>query len=84
MSADILEQLEISGFMASMLICAFMLWKLIILRGLNSRCGWVSVDLRSASTRQKELELNHEVEMKKLEIEGLKYTTNYHAPDTQV
>lgn len=78
MSAAILEQLEISGMLASMLIFAYGLYKLIILKGLNSRCGWVSVDLRSASTRQKEMELNHEVQMKQLEIEALKYTTNFH------
>ena len=81
MSAAILEQLEISGLLASMLIFAYGLYKLIVLKGLNSRCGWVSVDLRSASTRQKELELNHELELAKLEVEKLKYTTaipNYH------
>lgn len=78
MSVAILEQLEISGLLASMLIVAYGLYKLIVLKGLNSRCGWVSVDLRSASTRQKEMELNHELELARLEVEKLKYTANYH------
>tara|TARA_B110000902_G_scaffold104551_1_gene123552 strand:+ start:288 stop:569 length:282 start_codon:yes stop_codon:yes gene_type:complete len=76
--AGVLQQLEISGMLAAFLIVAYGLYKLIILKGLNSKCGLVSVDLRSASTKQKELEYEHDIELKKLEveIERIKHTVN--------
>ena len=76
MSAALLEQLEISGFLAVIIIIAYGLYKLILARGLTSKCGWISVDLRSASTRQKESELAHELELARLEVEKLKYSPN--------
>lgn len=82
--AEILKNLEIGGFSAVFMICCFGLYKLILAKGFASKCGMFSLDLRSASTRQKEIANLHELEMRKLEIEELranaellKYQNNY-------
>ena len=67
--SNILEQLEISGVLAAFLLIAYCLYKLIIIRGLHSRCGLFSIDFRSKSTRQKELEYDHDIKLKQIELD---------------
>jgi len=69
----VLQQLEISGFLAAMLIVGYGIYRLVLVRGFKSKCGWLDIDLRSSETRQKELQLNHELELARLEVEKLKY-----------
>ena len=71
---DMLKNLEISGFMCSILIICYGVYKLIIIKGVNSKCGALQIDLRSKSTRQKEMSLQQEVDLAKLDLEKMKAT----------
>ena len=71
-STDILQNLEIGGWSAIFLMCAYGIYKLILAKGFASKCGMFQVDLRSAATRQMEINNKQEIDMKKLEIEEMK------------
>lgn len=71
-SSEILNNLEIGGWSAIFLICAYGAYKLIQSRGLSSKCGIFQVDLRSKEARLLEINNKHELDLKKLEIEEMK------------
>ena len=82
-SSDILKNLEIGGWSAIFLICAYGFYKLILAKGFASKCGWFSIDLRSKEARILEINNKQELELKRLEIdeilakaELLKYQTD--------
>tara|TARA_B100000674_G_C37342940_1_gene690572 strand:- start:176 stop:514 length:339 start_codon:yes stop_codon:yes gene_type:complete len=70
--AGILKNLEISGWTAVFLIVCYGIYKLVLARGLASKCGWFELDLRSKEVRLKELEDKKELDLKKLKIQELK------------
>jgi len=73
MSADVLKSLEISGWTAVFLVCCYGIYRLILARGLASKCGWFELDLRSKEVRLKEIERAHELAMRDREIQELRY-----------
>ena len=72
METGLLKNLEISGWTAVFLIVCYGIYKLILARGLASKCGWFSLDLRSKEVRLKELEDTKELQLKIYELEGLR------------
>lgn len=70
--SDILKNLEISGWTAVFLIVCYGIYRLILARGLASKCGWFSIDLRSKEVRLRELDDKKELDMKRLELEELR------------
>lgn len=71
-NTNVLQHLESVGFNGVLIILLFGIYKLLTSRNFVSKCGWMSLDFRSASTRQKELSNKHEIEMRKLEIDEIK------------
>lgn len=71
-NTNVLQHLESVGFNGVLIIFLFGIYKLLTSRNFVSKCGWMSLDFRSASTRQKELADKHELEMRKLEIDEMK------------
>ena len=72
MESDLLKNLEISGWTAVFLIVCYGIYRLILARGLASKCGWFSIDLRSKEVRLRELDDQKELDMKRLELEELR------------
>ena len=70
-SSDILKNLEIGGWSAIFLICAYGFYKLILAKGFASKCGWFSIDLRSKEARILEINNKQEIELKRLEIDEI-------------
>tara|TARA_Y100000816_G_scaffold289133_1_gene274999 strand:- start:1408 stop:1761 length:354 start_codon:yes stop_codon:yes gene_type:complete len=73
MSADMLKSLEISGWTAVFLLVCYGVYRLILARGLASKCGWFELDLRSKEVRLREIEMQHELDMRDREINELRY-----------
>jgi hypothetical protein len=72
MDGDWLKNLEIGGWSAVFLIVCYGIYKLILARGLASKCGWFEVDLRSKEVRLRELDDQKELELKRIEMESLR------------
>ena len=68
-----LRSLEISGWTAVFLLCCYGIYRLILARGLASKCGWFELALRSKEVRLREIEMRHELDMRDREIKELRY-----------
>ena len=67
MDENILKNAEIGGFSAVFLICAYGIYKILLVKGFSSRCGIFQLDLKTPQTRQKEIEYRHIEEMAKIQ-----------------
>lgn len=74
MEDKLLENLENVGMNGLMLVFLFGLYKFLISRNLVSKCGIFNLDLRSAETRQLELEYKHKERLAELEVQKLQAT----------